>query len=429
MDLEELALWAEAFGAFCARFDDLFVRSESRLQARKYLRGLVAPLERKTSWQLAELAQDTTPDRMQRLLYRVPWDAEAARDRLEQFAIERFGDPDGIGVLDETGIPKKGARSVGVAKQYCGAVGKLENCQVATLLTYASPRGHVFLDRRLYLPKIWCQDPERRTRAHIPETVPFQTKPEQACAMLEHAWAVGVPMRWVTGDSVYGESTPLRQAMERAGKWYVLAVTSVTRVWQERPALLAPAEWTGGRPRRKVRLAPGAPKAETVAAVVAQLPRQRWRRLSVGLGAKGARIYDWACLRVIESRDDLPGPEVWLLARRALNQPREIAYYLSCAPHTIPLRRLAQVASARYTVEQCIEEAKGETGLDRYEVRTWPSWYRHITLTMLAHAWLADRRQQAAVGPGEKITAGSADRARGATPARNRLAAARPLEP
>jgi SRSO17 transposase len=198
MDLEDLAPWADAFAAYCARFDDLFVRSESRVQARKYLRGLVAPLERKTSWQLAELAHDTTPDRMQRLLYRVPWDVDAARDRLEQFVIERFGDPEGIGVLDETGIPKKGARSVGVAKQYCGALGKLENCQVATLLTYASERGQVFLDRRLYLPEAWAQDHSRRTRAHVPQTVRFQTKPEQArtgpnrparCSSMPGSWA------------------------------------------------------------------------------------------------------------------------------------------------------------------------------------------------------------------------------------------------
>jgi SRSO17 transposase len=429
MELEDLAPWAEAFAAFCARFDDLFVRSESRQQMRKYVRGLVAPLERKTSWQLAELAQDRTPDRMQRLLYRVPWDADAARDRLEHFVLERFGDPDGIGVLDETGIPKKGIRSVGVAKQYCGAVGKLENCQVATLLTYASARGHVFLDRQLYLPEAWCRDRERRKRAHVPDSVRFQTKPEQARAMLEHAWALGAPMRWVTGDSVYGESTPLRVAIEQAGKWYVLAVTSVTRVWPERPALLAPADVTGGRPRRRVRLAPGAPKAQTVAAVVAQLPRQRWRRVSVGLGAKGARAYDWACLRVIESRDDLPGPEGWLLARRALSPPHEVAYYLSCAPSTVGLHRLAQVASTRYTVEQCIEEAKGQTGFDRYEVRSWPSWYRHVTLTMLAHAWLADRRTHPAVGAGEKIGPGRADRAGSTSLARNRAAPARSLQP
>jgi SRSO17 transposase len=430
MELEDLAPWAEAFAAYCARFDDLFVRSESRAQARKYLRGLVAPVERKTSWQLAELAHDTTPDRMQRLLYRVPWDADAARDRLEQFVIERFGDPEGIGVLDETGIPKKGTRSVGVAKQYCGAVGKLENCQVATLLSYASERGHVFLDRRLYLPEAWCSDHERRRRAHVPETERFQTKPEQARLMLEHAWELGVPMQWVTGDSVYGESTPLRQAT-RARRQVVCAGGDLPHAGLAGAAtrLLAPAEQTGGRPRRKVRLAPGAPKAQTVADVIAELPRQRWRRLSVGLGAKGARIYDWTCLRVSESRDDLPGPEVWLLARRSVSQPDESAYYLASPPPTVPLRRLAQVASTRYTVEQCIEEAKGGTGFDRYEVRTWASWYRHITLSLLAHAWLADRRSHTGAESGGKSRAGGVDRTSGAAVARDRPAAPRALQP
>ncbi|HEV2459403.1 MAG TPA: IS701 family transposase [Ktedonobacterales bacterium] len=389
---------------------------------------MVAPLERKTSWQLAELVQDTTPDRRQRLRYRVPWDAEAARDRLEPFVLERCGDPEGIGVLDETGIPKKGTRSVGVAKQYGGAVGKREHCQVATLLTYASPRGHGFLDRCLYLPEDWCGDRARRMRAPVPETVRFQTKPQQARAMLEHAWARGVPMRGVTGASVYGESTPLRQAIARAGKGYVLAVTSVTRVWQERPALLAPAERTGGRPRRNGRLAPGAPKPQPVAEGVAQQPPQRWRRLSVGLGANGARGYAWTRLRVLERRDDLPGPEIGLLARRAVSPPNEIAYSLASAPHTVPLRHLAQVASTRYTLAQCSEAAKGEAGFDRYAVRTWPRWYRHITLTMLAHAWLAERRSRPEqTAPGKTIsrgTSGSIDGARGPTPARDRAAPA-----
>jgi SRSO17 transposase len=205
------------------------------------------------------------------------------------------------------------------------------------------------------------------------------------------------------------------------------AVTSLTRVWPERPALLAPAEQTGGRPRRKVRLAPGAPKAQTVADLVAQLPRQRWRRLSVGVGAQGPRIYHWACQRVIESRDDLPGPEVWLLARRSVSQPEEIAYYLASAPATIPLHRLAVVASTRHTVERCIEEANGETGFDRYEVRTWPSWYRHITLTMLAHAWLAERRSHPEAESGGKSRGGRAHGTRGPAPPCDRPAASRSL--
>ena len=222
------------------------------------MRGLVAPLERKTSWQLAELVQDRTLDRMQRLLYRVPWDAEAARDRLEQFVSERFGDPDGIGVLDETGIPKKGTRAVGVAKHSGGAVGKLENCQVATLLTDAAHLRQRPRPRRLGPPLVPPGGLVRRPRPAHPGpgaadgALPDQAAAGQARAMLEHAWELGVPMRWVTGDSVYGdsvygESTPVRVAIERAGTGYVLAVTSVTRVWQERPALLAPG---GARPVR-----------------------------------------------------------------------------------------------------------------------------------------------------------------------------------
>jgi SRSO17 transposase len=311
-------------------------------------------------------------------------------------------------VLDETGIPKKGTRSVGVAKQYCGAVGKLENCQVATLLTYASPRGHVFLDRRLYLPEIWCWDRARRLRAHVPATERFQTKPQQARAMLEQAWELGVPMRWVTGDSVYGDSPDLRAAIQAAGRCYVLALTGVIRCWVEPPPLEGPVAQTGGRPRRGVRLAKDAPKAQTVAEVIAALPKGQWKRLSVGTGTKGPRIYDWARVRVIESRDGFPGPEVWLLARRALSDPRELTYYFALAPHTLPLQQLARVASTRWTVEQVIKEAKSEVGFDRYEVRFWHSWYRHITLAMLAQVWLADQRLAA----GEKNGTGGPHRPR-----------------
>jgi SRSO17 transposase len=278
MEQEDLPCWVDSFTEFCGRFDDLFARSESCEQARKYLRGLLAPLERKTNWQLAERLHDSTPDRMQRLLYLVPWDAEEARDRLQQFIIERFGEHEAIGVLDETDIPKKGTASVGVAKQYCGAVGKLDNCLIATLLTYSTSRGHVFLDRRLFLPKDWCADKERRAWTKVPRKVTFQTKPEQAGEMLVHAWQMGVPMQWVTGDSVYGCSPQLCQMIEQAGKWYVLAVI---RVWIERLEVLDPEEQTGGRPRQKVRLASGAAKSRTVAEVIAELPKSRRHRVSI----------------------------------------------------------------------------------------------------------------------------------------------------
>ena len=196
MTEEELEQWQEEFEAFHARFADLFERSESREQARKYLRGLLTEAERKNSWQVAEAVGDRIPDRMQRLLYRVPWDADAARDRLQEFVIETFGDPEGIGVVDETGFLKKGKKSVGVARQYTGTAGKRENSQVATVLSYATKDAHVFLDRELYLPEAWAWDRTRRAEAGVPEEVGFATKPEQAMAMLERAWEQGVPMRW-----------------------------------------------------------------------------------------------------------------------------------------------------------------------------------------------------------------------------------------
>jgi SRSO17 transposase len=207
--------------------------------------------------------------------------------------------------------------------------------------------------------------------------------------MLEHAWALGVPMRWVTGDEVYGDAPELRAVISAAGRWYVLGVRSPTPVWLEPPAIQAPVPGPPGRPRTKPRLAEGAPAALPVVAVVAAWSERRWQRLTVTEGSKGPRTYDWAYQRVIESRDGLPGEEVWLIARRSLTDPTDIAYFLSNAPLEMGLDRLAQIAAARATIEQCLETAKGETGLDEYEVRYWHSWHRHITLAMLAQAWLA----------------------------------------
>jgi len=394
MTLQELDQWENSFQSFHARFSDLFPRLESREQARKYLRGLLAPVERKNGWQLAEVVGDESPDRMQRLLYQVNWDPDAARDRLEDFVIENFADPEGIGVLDETGFIKKGKSSVGVQRQYTGTAGKVENSQVGVFLTYATPKGHVFLDRKLFLPELWANDPERRTKAGVPDSIAFQSKPQQAIAMLEHAWKGVVPMKWVTGDEVYGNSPQLREAIETSGRWYVLAVASTIEVWTDAPCVEAPGEKTGGRRRTKPRLCPDAAPSRTVASFVAEWLSEQWERLSVAEGEKGLRVYDWAMARVIEKRDELPGSEVWLLARRSVSNPEEIAYYLAFAPVDIALQKLAEVASTRYTVEQCFEEGKGETGLDHYEGRQYLSWYRHITLSMMAHAWLSSIRSE-----------------------------------
>jgi SRSO17 transposase len=405
MTPEELDEWADDFEAFHARLAHLFARSESRQQAAKYLRGLLATVERKNSWQIAEVVGDKLPDASQRLLYRVTWDADAARDVLQQFVIETLGEDDGIGVVDETGFLKKGDKSVGVQRQYSGTAGKTENCQIGVFLSYVTSKGHTWLDRRLYLPETWATDGARRTAAQVPESVEMATKAEQACDMLEHAWQQGVPMAWVTGDEVYGDAPYLRDLVARHGRCYVLAVRSHTPVWVNRPAVEEPRAHTGGRPQTRPRLAEDAPRATEVIAVVAGWPSAMWHRLTVAEGEKGPRTYDWACQRVVESRDGLPERDGWLLARRSITDPTDIAYYLSNAPTDTSMLKLAQVASARYTVEQCIEEAKGETGLDEYEVRTWQSWHRHITLSMLAHAWLASTRYRSAVKKG-RLTPG-----------------------
>jgi SRSO17 transposase len=387
--------YATEFETFHARFAHVFVRSEPREAARQYLRGLLAPVRRKNCWQMAEAMGQNDPQALQRLLFGAQWDADAVRDELQTFVIERFGEADGIGIVDETGFLKKGTKSVGVKRQYCGTAGKIENCQVGVFLTYYSRHGYTFLDRRLYLPEEWCQDPQRRQEARVPDEVIFETKPQLAIQMLERAWARGVPMEWVTGDEIYGDDTRVRDRIAQAGKKYVLAVSANTPVWRESQPVVAPCKGPRGRPRKEPHLASGATAWEPVSAVVAGLPCQAWKRLAVGQGEKGPRMYDWARVRIFEKRGAVPGPQRWLLARRSIADPTELAYYLSNAPRSTSLRALAEVAGARWSIETTIEEGKGEAGLDEYEVRYWHSWHRHITLSLMAHAFLASIRQPA----------------------------------
>jgi len=424
--LDELDRWAAEFEDFHARFAHFFARSESREAARQYLRGLLAVVKRKNCWQMAEAVGETNPQSLQRLLYSTPWEADQARDELLSFVIDRFGEADGIGIVDETGFLKKGSQSVGVKRQYCGTAGKIENCQVGVFVTYCTRRGYTFLDRRLYLPKEWCQDWERRRQACVPDQVTFQTKSQLAAQMLEQAWASGVPMEWVTGDEIYGDTVEFRDLVARAGKKYVVAVSTDTPVWREPQPVVAPFKGKTGRPRKKPRLAKGAKAWEAVSSVVATLPSHAWQRLAVGQGEKGPRSYDWAMVRIVEKRGAVPGPDSWLLARRSISNPAELAYYLSNAPADTPLQTLAEVAGARWSIETTIEEGKGETGLDEYEVRYWHSWYRHITLSMMAHAWLAAMRQPVGEKPARPGT-GRAEHTRGAAAPRDRPAVVGPL--
>ena len=423
MNPDEIDRYRAEFEAFHARFAHAFVRSEPRAVARQYLCGLLAPVPRKNCWQMAEAMGQKNPQGMQRLLFGAQWDADAVRDELQRFVIERFGEADGIGIVDETGFLKKGRKSVGVKRQYSGTAGKIENCQIGVFLTYYSRRGHTFLDRRLYLPEEWCQDRPRRREARVPDEVIFQTKPQLAIQMLEHAWAQGVPMKWVTGDEIYGNDTQLRDRVAQAQKRYLLAVSARTPVWRQRQPVVAPGQGEKGRPRKEPRLAEGAVAWESVSAVVATLAPQAWKRLAVGQGEKGPRLYDWARVRIFEKRGAVPGPPAWLVARRSVTDPTEVAYYLSNASRSTSLRTLAEVAGARWSIETTIEEGKGEAGLDEYEVRYWHSWHRHITLSLMAHAFLASIRQPVGEKPARPRPGGS-ECARGPALAGDRAATA-----
>jgi SRSO17 transposase len=343
------------------RLAPYFERSEPRQRAMAYLRGLLSPAERKNSWQLAEVSGDTTPYAFQHLLRRALWDPEAVRDELRAYVIQHVGDPNGVLVLDETGFLKKGHHSAGVARQYSGTAGKVENCQIGVFLGYASPLGHALLDRELYVPKEWTDDRTRCQQARIPDDRRFLTKPQLAREMLARAFAAGIPAQWVTGDSVYGNDRRLRMWLEAQPQAYVLAVSGQAYVW------------LGWQPRQ-------------VKTILTALPEEGWTRLSAGDGTKGPRWYDWRWLPLAEPLE--PHWRRWLLVRRSLSGPKDVTAYVVFAPQATLLEAVVRVAGSRWTVESSFEAAKGEVGLDDYEVRSWTGWYRHITLAMWAYALL-----------------------------------------
>ncbi|MFD0207385.1 MULTISPECIES: IS701 family transposase [Saccharothrix] len=355
-----------------ARIGARFARSEPRSRTREYLLGLTAGLERKNGWTLAERAGEVSPDGMQRLLRRADWDVDGVRDDLRDYVVGHLGAKDGVLIVDDTGFLKKGTRSAGVRRQYSGTAGRTENCQVGVFLAYASDRGHALIDRELYLPESWTADRERCRAAGVPDGVEFATKPRQAMAMIERALAAGVPFGWVTADEANGQAKYLRFWLEQHDIAHVVA----TRV---NDTLVT-------TDLRQVR-------ADDL---VAGLPARAWRRLSVGAGAHGPREYDWARvpLRILWE----PGRGHWLLARRSITDPTNIAFYVCYGPRRSTLLDLAWIAGTRWRIEECFQQAKNEAGLDHYQVRSWRAWYAHITLSMLAHAWLAVTRTLVAKG-------------------------------
>ena len=335
-------------------------------RTERYLKALLSKVSRKNCWQLAEAAGEENPYGMQRLLCQAHWDADVVRDDLRGYVMEYFQDPGAIGVIDETGFIKKGKKSVGVKRQYSGTAGKIENCQIGVFLNYVAFKGKAFIDRELYLPQEWAKDQARRQEAGVPENIKFATKPELAQRMLQRALEAGVVFDWIAADTVYGNSWKLRHWLEKERQPYVLAISSYRRVW-----------WQNMTQWRIKRLA-------------AEIDDEAWQRLAVGEGSKGLRVYDWAWLKLPNIGASPPkGWSRWLLVRRSVEKPEELAYYLAAGPENTSLVTLAGVAGKRWSIEVSIEEAKGEAGLDEYEVRKWESWYRHITLSLLAHAYLA----------------------------------------
>jgi SRSO17 transposase len=372
--VEEVQTWAAGLQALHARIAGRFARAEPRRRVLAYLRGLLGSVGRKNGWQLAEHAGEATPDGMQRLLATANGDPDLVRDDLRAYVVEHLGDPGAVLVVDETGFPKKGTTSVGVQRQYSGTAGKVDTCQVGVFLAYASGKGRAFIDRELYLPRAWTDDPARCRTARVPAEVGFRTKPQLAQVMLERALDAGTPAAWVTADEGYGQDSALRVWLEGRRMAHVLAVKCTE-----------PLAFPG--PDEPVRAS-----AERLAATV---PAEQWVPASAGQGAKGRRLYDWA-------RIELAAPASaelarWLLVRRS-RSTGELAFYACFGPVATTLLGLARVAGARWAIEEGFQQAKGEVGLDHYEVRKWPGWYRHITLALLAHAYLVVTRAQASSG-------------------------------
>ncbi|WP_328891081.1 IS701 family transposase [Streptomyces sp. NBC_00316] len=343
---------------------------------RDYVRGLLAPVARKNSWQLAEQAGHATPDGLQHLLAGAKWEPNDIRDDLQQYVAGKLGEDDGVLIIDDTGFIKKGTTSTGVQRQYSGTAGRTENCQIGVFAAYASGRGWALVDRELYIPKSWAEDRERCRAAKIPDDQAFATKGELARRMVLRALASSLPITWVTADSAYGQESRFRRLLEQSGVGYVLAVPK--------------SQFTVGCPR--------------IEGLFAQAPAEAWEKISCGDGAKGPRVYHWAAVRLpavaeFDYQGEVPHRIRWALARRSISRPDEIACYLAYTPVEITGRELVRIAGSRWAIEECFQAAKNECGLDQYEVRRYVGWYRHITLAMLAHAFLAVTAHQADDSP------------------------------
>jgi SRSO17 transposase len=373
-----LELWASTLRDVKRRMRGLFAQERSAVNAELFLDGLLGDERRKTGWMRAEAAGDPGPWRQQALLGRDRWEADALRDVVRDYVIEHLGDEDAVLVIDETGFLKQGKASCGVARQYTGSAGKITNCQIGVFASYVSRHGHAFIDRALYLPKAWTDDPARLKATSVPAEIGFATKPRLAAAMIERAIAARVPFAWVAADTVYGVGD-IENVLRRAGKGYVLGVSS--------------AHWFGSWRRER----PVGGSAEDIAKA---LPASDWQRLSAGAGTKGPRLHDWCYLELADLEAEDFSDEnhgLWtrgLLIRRNIADG-DLAYFTTWCPAGTSITTLVNVEGNRWAIEDSFETAKNEFGLDHNETRSWHGWHRHVSLVMLAFAMMAAIRHQA----------------------------------
>ena len=373
-----LELWASGLRDVKARMRSLFKQERMAVSAGLFLDGLLGEERRKTGWMRAEAAGDPGPWRQQSVLGRGQWDADALRDIVRDYAVETLADADAVLVIDETGFLKQGRASCGVARQYTGSAGKITNCQIGVFAAYVSRHGHAFIDRALYLPKAWTDDPPRLAAAHVPDGVGFATKPRIAVGMIERALAAKVPFAWVAADTVYGTGE-VEQVLRRAGRAYVLGITSTHQVrsWGKAEPVVGTAE-----------------------AVAASRPAQDWQRLSAGSGTKGPRLHEWCYVELADLAADAHGREkheVWtrgLLIRRHMGDGA-LAFFSTWCPAGTPLSTLVAVEGHRWFIGDSFETANNEPGLDHNEIRSWHGWHRHVTLVMLAFAMMQSIRHKA----------------------------------
>jgi len=396
---------AEELVTYHTQFHDLFQRREQREWSAFYLRGQLAELERKTvePMVLALKGPEVAAVRAgQQFLGEGAWEDEPILLRHQGLVAESLGEPEGVVICDGSGFPKQGTHSVGVARQYCGAVGKIANCQQGVFVAYVSRKGYTFLDRRLYMPEEWFDAGHAalRQRCGVPADLGFQTEPHLALEMVQGlVERAAVPFRWVVADEHYGMIPTFLDGVAATGKWYFAEVPASTKVWAGEPGVELPGAGPMGRPRKHARVAAGTPRAEEVRQIAARLPARAWRRYTIKEGSKGPIEADFAFVRVTRARRGHPGLAGWLSLRRSLSGTPEVKYFLSNAPTSCPPATLVRISGMRWPVETALEEAKSELGMDHYETRTWRGWHHHMTQTFLAHHFLVRLRLQVKKSP------------------------------